>query len=142
MARTTTEAVIALLTTGRDYDTENNPDVGQFIDTASVIVDRVRTCSSNRGKGLLDSELELVERWLAAHCYACSDQPYASKSTAGASGSFQGRTGLALEGTKYGQMALTVDYSGCLSAISKRQTAGGFWLGNSPESTTPGSVVG
>lgn len=127
--RTTVADVKAVLLPGKDYDTEDAPSLQPFIDTATVIVDRVATCATDRDKTLTSGELELIERWLAAHLYAMSDQTYASKSTAGASASFHGQTGMHLEATKYGQTAVTLDYSGCLTAIGKRQTARGAWLG-------------
>ncbi len=137
MARTTTTLVQAVLEVGQAYDTVNNPSLQPFIDSASVIVDRVATCAINRNKTLTDAELELIERWLSAHLYVMSDQQYASKSTSGASASFQGQTQMHLEASKYGQNALDIDYSGCLTAISKRQVASGFWMGKRPSAQTP-----
>lgn len=116
----------------RDYDTRNLPSLTAFIDTASAIVDRVATCAALKGKSLTTGELELVERWLAAHCYAQSDKTYASRSTAGASGSFDGKTDMGFDSTLYGQTAMRIDYSGCLTAINKRQVAGAVWLGKPP----------
>lgn len=131
MARTDADAVKGILLD--DYDPA--PEVGDavdlspFIATATVIVSRVATCAAAKDLTLSAEELELIERWLAAHCYAMSDQTLASTSTEGASASFHGQTGMRLEATKYGQMATTLDFSGCLTAIDKRQVARGFWLG-------------
>ena len=136
MARTTSTLVRAILDTGGDYDTQELPSLTPFIDTASAIVDRVEACAIAKGLTLSSTELELIERWLSAHCYGQSDQPYSSRSTAGASGSFQGQTAMRFEGTKYGQMALSLDYSGCLDAIGKRQFASAFWLGKRPSAQT------
>lgn len=108
------------------------PSLTPFIDTAAAIVDRVEACAILKSKTLTATELELVERWLAAHFYAVSDKPYASRSTSGASGSFHGQTGMYLEATLYGQTAMRVDYSGCLAALNKRATAGAMWLGKPP----------
>lgn len=129
MARTTSSAVLAILL--NDYDSVNAPSLTPFIDSASIIVDRVAACATAEDDTLTSEELELIERWLAAHCYASSDQPYSSKSTERASATFQGRTGMYLEGTKYGQMAITLDHSGCLAAIAsgERRRAGMHWLG-------------
>jgi hypothetical protein len=125
MSRTTTSLVEKVL--ADNYD--GQMDLQQFIDSATVIVDRIVTCASGKGITLTASELELIERWLAAHCYAQVDMLYASKSTAGASASFQGQTGLSLDSTRYGQMAVNLDYSGCLNAIGKRQFVQGYHLG-------------
>ncbi len=137
MSRTTTILVEALL--GNDYDPA--PEVGeptdlqQYIDSAGVIVSRVATCAAAKGMALTTEELELIERWLSAHCYVQMDQTYASHSD-GASASFHGQTGMHLESSRYGQMAMDIDYSGCLTAISKRQIARAAWLGKPPSEQT------
>lgn len=130
--RTTTTAVQTVL--GGDWD--GSTSVQFAIDTATIIVDRVNTCATNKDITLTTGELELIERWLAAHFYAQSDKPYTNKSTAGASASFAGRTDMGLDSTLYGQTAQQVDYSGCLANINKRQQAGGFWLGKNPTDQT------
>lgn len=127
--RTNSTDVIAVMTPGKDYDSTDLPSLTKFILTASVIVDRVVTCAAAKGITLSASEQELIEMWLSAHFYCMSDQPYSSKSTGGQSASFQGQTGMYLEGTKYGQNAAMVDYSGCLVNISKKQKARTVWLG-------------
>lgn len=137
MPRTDVDSVRALLAPGGDYDDINKPTLVPFIETASLIVDRVKTCAIDKGKDLTTAELELIERWLSAHFYVQSDQAYQSKSTSGASGSFQGQVGEGLQNSKYGAAALSLDYSGCLLAISggaDRRTAGAIWLGK-PRST-------
>lgn len=140
MARTSTTAVKNILrdvTTieGGDYD--GVTDVQQYIDAATLVVDRVVTCAVNKGLPLTAAELEMVERYLAAHFYAMSDQTYASRSTSGASGSFHGQTGMHLEATKYGQNAITIDPSGCLRAIGKGHTAGLTYVGKVPSERIP-----
>ncbi len=130
MPRTNSVLVEELLSTGgagSDYDGET--DLNQFIDTATVIVTRVATCATAKGKPLSSTELELIERWLAAHAYAMIDQPYTQKLTEKSMAKFQGQTKMRLEGTKYGQMALDLDYSGCLENLMKRQSIGILWLG-------------
>lgn len=105
----------------------------QFIDAATVVIDRVATCAIDKGKTLTAAELELIERWLAAHFYTRIDTTYASRSVGGASGSFHGQTGTHLDASFYGQTAANLDYSGCLIAIIKRQVAQGFWGGTCPD---------
>lgn len=130
MSRTKKELVIAVLMD--DYGPKadgSTPDLSPRIDTATVIVDRVNVCAVAKNIALTGTELELIERWLAAHFYAIVDKPYQSKSTGGASASFQGQTGMRLETTHYGQTAMNVDYSGCLENINKRQFGRSAWLG-------------
>ena len=136
VARTTASQVKDVLrpgSQGGDYDDVNLPSLTPYIDAASTIVDRVKTCAAARDRTLSDAELEIIERWLSAHTYCLSDQVYTNKSTGGASAGFQGSTSLpSIEGTKYGQMALNLDWSGCLTAIAKRQFARASWLGRKP----------
>lgn len=126
MARTTPAAVEAIL--GDDYNYDGNTDLTPFIASANIIVNRVNTCALAKNPAIVlgDDELELIERWLAAHYYCKMDQLYQSKSTSSASASFQGQKTNSIESTDYGQSAINMDYSGCLSAISKRAFAGGF----------------
>lgn len=132
MARTTVDAVKALMLPGKDYDVANAPSVQPYIDTAYAIVNRVVECSTARGIILTSEELELIERWLSAHYYCMSDSPYSARSTQGASGTFQGQTGMGVEATKYGQVAEGIDYSGCLSALLRGQFLRLAWLGKAP----------
>lgn len=131
MARTTVEAVQAIL--GTDYDSVRAPSLVPRIETAAAIVDRVATCASAKDLALSATELELIERWLAAHYYTRSDPTYSSRSTAGASGSFVRHPTVP---EPYLASALELDYSGCLKAILSRQTAGGFWAGKPPSEQT------
>lgn len=136
MGRTTELAVETLL--GDDYN--GTIDLGQFIESATVIVSRVAICATSRGKTLTATELELIERWLAAHAYAQNDQTYSKKQTEKSSGSFHGQTGKGIESSRYGQMALTLDHSGCLAAIASgtdRKTARLDWGGTPWSDQTP-----
>ena len=143
MAVRTTEALVgALLVDSSTHpkgrgDWDGVTDLDQFISAATVIVDRVVTCATAKSITLTDTELELIERWLSAHCYVQNDQTLASKSTGGASGSAHGQTGLNLDSSRYGQMAKTLDYSGCLAAIDKRAVARLNWVGKRPSAQTP-----
>lgn len=131
MARTDADQVKGVLLL--DYDTRNSPSLTPFIRGASLIVDRVATCAIAKGKTLTAEELVEIETWLAAHAYAMSDQPYSEKKTEKAMGKFQGQTKMYLEATKYGQMAISLDPSGCLAAIaSGRRRARVEWLGKVP----------
>lgn len=133
MARTTESDVQTLL--AGDYD--GSTSLAPHVATATAIVDRVATCATAKGATLSSTELELVERWLAAHCYAMIDQPYQSKTTGRASAVFQGRTGMGFAATKYGQTALALDYSGCLANIGRARRARVAWLGLAPSEQTP-----
>lgn len=123
--RTTAVAVQAILL--NQYDTVDTPSLTAFIDSAAIIIKRVIACHA---PSTLDEEdLEVIERWLAAHLYAHADQLMSSKSTADASASFQGKTGMGLNSTQYGQTAMDLDASGCLRAINNGAVLTMDWLG-------------
>lgn len=152
MSRTTSDLVKAVLAAGQDYDLDNNPDLAAYIQPAVAITNRIAACATNRGMGMQGlqvagqtvagedtegTELELIERYLAAHFYVQSDENYQSKTTAGASANFQGRTDMGIDASKYGQTAKRIDWSGCLTIIDKRQFASSFWLGKYPSAQIP-----
>ena len=134
MPRTDPSLVQAVL--GKDYDSLNSPDLTWCCTAANIIMNRVVECAIKKKKPLtdpgaypvgVDSEAEMIERLVAAHMYCAQDAPYSSRSTAGASGSFQTQKGTTgLEVTNYGKRALLLDVSGCLNAYDKRLTAHGF----------------
>jgi hypothetical protein len=136
--RTTDTAVKAILL--GNYDLEDTPDLTAFMDSAAILIKRVEACDSN---GVLDEEdLEIIERWLSAHFYSHADQLLQSKSTGDASASFQGRTGMGLESTQYGQTAMNLDGSGCLEKINDQMKKGGKpkpsinWMGKAVSQQT------
>ncbi len=130
--RTTESMVKDLLIPAGDYDTVNCPSLKRFVYAANVVVTRVKTCAIAKGLDLSTDELREIETWLAAHFFKMSDRQYSSRSTLDASGQFGGQVGMGIEATTYGQTALTIDYSGCLTAINKRQFASATWLGKAP----------
>lgn len=138
MARTTVTLVQALLQ--QDYDTNNNPDLNQYIAGATLFVNKV--VSMQRWLDWVPAadqtaSAEYLERLISAHMYCCVDQPYSSKSTSNASGSFQGKTDKKLQGTKYGQMALDFDVSGVTSALDQRAVVTSMWGGSQPAPYPP-----
>ena len=128
MSRTAPSAVQAIL--GPNYAT--GVSLSPFIEVATAIVDDVVSCAAEDGVTLTAVKLELIERWLAAHFYHCSDPVYQSRSTEGASGQFQGQSGMGYDGSRYGQMAMRIDSSGCLRASDKGATGQFIWLGKPP----------
>jgi hypothetical protein len=128
--RTTQPLVQGILL--QNYDSVNNPELAPFIATASPIVDRVVAMAATKGWTLTSVEQQNIETYLSAHFYCLSDKTYQSKSTGGASGNFIGSSGLRLDFTEYGQMAMAVDVSGCLQNLNARQIVRGLHLGRSP----------
>src|SRR5262245_49483878 len=113
--RNTPAQVQAIL--GDHYDCSKPPAfLTPFLRRAAAITDRVATCASTKGMQLTPEELELIECSLAAHFYTRADRITQSEGAGGASSTYQGQTGMYLESTHYGQDALNLDYSGCLTA--------------------------
>lgn len=135
MARTTEDTVQRIL--GPNYDGAS--DLLEVIATASMFVDLIVACNTRKGGlALEDTQLERIEAYIACHLYGHSDQFYQSRSTQGASGSFQGQTSqLGLEGSQYGQTALRLDTTGCLSVINNPSRKVGMrWLGTAARNIT------
>lgn len=129
MPRTTAALVQGVLVNDWDGVTDLTP----YIATANSIVNQVVKLSAYKrtplAQGLTNDPTtqELIERWLAAHCYTKMDPVYQSKSTLGASASFvRGKN----EPEPYKDMAIGVDYSGCLKALLERQFATMFQAGS------------
>jgi hypothetical protein len=127
--RTTANQVIAVLSAGEDYDTLLSPDITPYIETASNIIDMIIVCAARKKVPVTDIQLELMERWLAAHLYAVSDKPMQQTMTLRSSATFQGQTGMNLCATLYGQTAIMNDPSGCLNNIDKQSRVRAFWGG-------------
>ena len=108
------------------------PDLTPYIETASSVTDDVVVYAAAKGITLNVIKLELIERWLGAHFYVMSDQPYLEKETMQARAKYQGTTGMMLKASKYGQTALLLDTSGTLATMEERKVAGAFWLGKVP----------
>lgn len=127
MSRTSEDRVRSII------DNDTNIDVSPFIRPAGLLTDKI---SSNDADSLLTvADLIEIETFLAAHFYAYRDQLLSSKSTGGASGSFQGQTGMYFEYTPYGQMALLMDVTGYLSGLQLqakdgRKKVAMYWLGS------------
>lgn len=135
MSRTTSELVEGILLDNYGPDEcLDYPDLHPFVIAASSLVDDVVECAAAKGITLSDSKLEVLERWLGAHFYQQSDRGIKFKKTQDASNRYDGETKMYLESTMYGQMAVTLDPSGCLAAIAdgERKSVNMVWLGKRP----------
>lgn len=110
MARTTPTEVKEI------FDTDlADSSVSEWIDIASSVVDDV----VSNDNSLSDTRLTQIEKLLAAHYASAQDQRIADTSRETASVSYQGDTGMNLQGTKYGQQAIQLDPTGTLSTLGK-----------------------
>lgn len=108
MPYTTAEAVQALL----EFDSDINVD--QFIETANLLVRKY--CSDS---GYETDQLELIERWLAAHFYCIRSPQFENQSVMSAAKSFNFQPGFGLQLTRYGAQALLLDTAGGLAQANK-----------------------
>lgn len=120
--RTTSNLVKGILL--GNYNGKTNPDLTPFMTAASAIVDRLAAAATEAGDPVSTTNQELVERWLSAYVYVHGPDPtYKSKSTGGASGSFN------TDGTEYLNMAIMLDSSGLLETVMAKETASATWVG-------------
>ncbi len=108
----------------RNYHYKLSPNLQPYIDSATLQVDRMVLCATDKGFTHTTAELEMIERVLAAYNYCHMDPLYQSKSTQGASGAHVSSSSLDGEGERYKRWAIELDASGCLNAILNRKTAG------------------
>lgn len=107
MARTTPEQVEGIIDVGA------GSDLTPFIESANVLVEEV--CVP---LGYSDVQLEVIERWLAAHFYAIFDGQVTTVRAGSAGASFQYAIDLGLNCTMWGQQALRFDTLGGLAALN------------------------
>lgn len=125
---TTTSSNVASIITLLDDHTES--DLDAFVTIANRFVARVlKDCDYE------DEDLELIERYYAAHLYAV-DNPEMNITSEGAGSireTYQGtQIGKGLSSTKYGQMAISLDDCGVLANLEGPKVGGStqfVWLG-------------
>ena len=116
--RTTQELVRSIV---KDHD----PGISMvpFITEANVMTDWLSGCDTD--SELTATELELIERNLAAHFYCLNDLQFSAKNTGKSGATFQGKTDMGLKATFYGQKALFLDTTGCLAKRDAEALGGG-----------------
>lgn len=98
------------------FDTElTSAQLGAFINSAHYLIQANLTSS-----GLSETVLTEIHKYLAAHFASLRDQRVESEQVADVRKSYQGKTGMYLESTYYGQMALTLDTSGTLAKLGEK----------------------
>lgn len=118
--RTTDEAVAGII------EVDSSILLDPFIETAANLVDRVAAADST----VSSATLELIERYLSAHFYTLRDPRPTSERAGPVGASYQSRVDLGLKTSHYGQMAITLDPTGVLKALSEgTRRAGVTWLG-------------
>jgi hypothetical protein len=95
----------------------SNVQMEVFINTANMIVTNVLVAS---GKAYTDAELKEIERYLAAHFCSLRDQRAAAEKFDVLAVTYQGKTGMALDATHYGQTAKLLDRYGVLQTLGDK----------------------
>lgn len=90
-----------------------------FIEVANSVVTKHCTDTS-----FTAGELELIERWLAAHFYKMRELQLQNEKAGPVSRSFQSSLNLGFDNSTYGQMAMRLDWSGALSALNEQAKKG------------------
>lgn len=90
-------------------------DLTAFILVASQQVDRI--------SGLGTAVLKEIERWLAAHFVSIRDKRTSKDNVGDSSHTYEGKTGMGLEFTRYGQQAKLLDTTGTLAKLGLRKAA-------------------
>lgn len=128
MPRTTATEVRQVIEVPADVDLD------RFIKTGHAFTNWIL---SKDTAGVLNDDLLLeIETYLSAHFFAIRDPQYQSKSTGGASATYQGQTGMGLDLTWWGQQAKVLDISGALvdqdnldEVLKDPGLFGLYWLG-------------
>ena len=111
--------------------------LAEAIDAGNALTDKVSALDTD--STLNDALLTQIEKYLSAwfaEAFGANQQP-SSKSTEGASATFQGQSGMRLEDNKFGQRALVLDVSGGLARLqSGVHTVEATWLGKAPSEQT------
>lgn len=109
---------------------ETDPDINltPFINRANALTDYV--ASEDSEGDLSVAMLREIETLLACHFYDRIDHAFSERATGKASGAFQGQFGMHLDGTKWGQDAITMDVTGTLAGLNRGRVAASVtWLG-------------
>lgn len=84
-------------------------DISEFISTADLIVSE-----QLEGKGLTEDRLKLIELYLAAHYLTLREKQTRYEQYGAAANAYQGKTGMFLLSSFYGQTAVELDTTGTL----------------------------
>ncbi len=112
---------VRLITTCRVTDSEVKGILETTIETYPFIETANHIVNTNLSGLLSEATLKKIELWLAAHL-ACMMDPRESKVVAGeAEATFEGKTDMGLNFTRYGQMVKILDTTGRLLALGKER---------------------
>jgi len=112
-------------------------DLTPFIEVATALV---TTHCEEKNAAYTDTELNLIAVWLSAHFYAIRDPRALVEDLGRISTTIESKVHLGLNVTRYGQMAMIIDWYGGLAALNEGMIEGGgrrnvaiTWLGTESE---------
>lgn len=109
--RTTADLVKGII------EVEEGKDLTPFIRAANMLT--TRACgAAGYTDGYVDSEMEIIERWLAAHFYAMNDNQLARVKAGSVFVAYQYKVNMGLLATMYGQQAIALDTAGGLASVA------------------------
>lgn len=127
MALTNPKAVESILGP-ENYDGET--DLQPFIDSADILIQNISAYAiANLGMSPTNGQLEVIERWLAAHLYSQNNPAISSIGTGGINTGLQGQSTMNLRNSRWGQTVIMLDFTGYLNSIDNRAIARLVWLG-------------
>jgi len=109
-SRTTDEAIQKII------DVETGDDLTPFKDASYNLVTQ---CCTGLDTEYAADHLVIIETWLVAHFYAQYRRMTESEKADVVGRKFESKIDLGLNNTRYGQMAMTLDYQGGLAALNK-----------------------
>ena len=92
-------------------------DVTPFLNSANNVV-----TDDLSDEGYTATRLKNIEMWLAAHFVAIRDPQMSKEKYGDGEHTFQGKTGMGLEATLFGQQVMLFDTNGVLKAIADGKT--------------------
>lgn len=110
MARVTASEVLEIMNTQLTED-----QLAPFIKSANLTV----TSILGESTVLSEDQLTEIERWLAAHFASVLDPLPVREIIGEAEASYQGKFGMQLQSTTYGQTAMSLDITGSLANLGK-----------------------
>ena len=111
-------------------------DLTPFMDTANHLVTQ---CCTELAADYTAGQLELIERWLAAHCYAQKEKQIEAEKADVVSRKFATKVELGFDNTYHGQTAMRLDFYGGLARLNDeikkglQKTVSVNWLGTNEE---------
>lgn len=108
MSRTTPSKVRGII-----EGVEEDFDLDPFIETANMLVSAM--CAP---LGYTSSQLEVIERWLAAHFYSCDHSRLLEEVIGRSREMIEGKVGMGLQLTHHGQQVALLDYLGGLTSVA------------------------